>query len=240
MSAYAIDTTPVSAATVTASSVGAEQLAGERLPPVVVAARAHARAPADEAAEVLGLGQRTLGAGRGDLERVALAHRRRCVGHALAQVERDAVGMVDEEAHEAAADDLGEQHLDVGLGLGEPGLDIGLDRAHVHLLSHEKSGRAPAFRNYGRRPRKLCACYSTEIGARLRGRRPARGRGRCGSRAGRGAATRPARAAGAPRRGGRAASARGRGRTARSRWSARARRRPRTPRARASNWRERK
>src|SRR3954447_24222316 len=48
----------------------AEQLAGERVPAVVLAARAHARATADEAPEVLGLGQRTLNAGRGDLERI--------------------------------------------------------------------------------------------------------------------------------------------------------------------------
>ena len=131
----------------TASSVAPSSSPVKRAPAVVVAARAHARAPADEAAEVLGLGQRALGPGRGDLERVALAHRRQVVGDALAELERDAVGMVDEEAHEAAADDLGEQHLDLGLGLGEPGLDIGLDRAHVTSSFNEKSGRAPAFRN---------------------------------------------------------------------------------------------
>jgi len=42
--------------------------------PVVVAARPYAGAAADEAAEVLGLGQRTLRTRRGDLERVLLAH----------------------------------------------------------------------------------------------------------------------------------------------------------------------
>src|SRR5512133_3197094 len=50
----------------------AEQLARERALPIVLAPRAHARAAADEAPEVLGLGQRALNAGRGDLERVAL------------------------------------------------------------------------------------------------------------------------------------------------------------------------
>ena len=70
-----MDTTPPSAATVTASSVAREQLAGEAAAAVGLrAAGAHARAPADEAAEVLGLGERALGPGRGDLERVALAH----------------------------------------------------------------------------------------------------------------------------------------------------------------------
>src|SRR3954471_9831308 len=51
----------------------AEQLAGEAAAPVVLAARAHARGAADEAAEVLGLDQRALRAGRGDLECVLLA-----------------------------------------------------------------------------------------------------------------------------------------------------------------------
>src|SRR3712207_8015469 len=47
-------------------------------------------AAADEAAEVLGLGQRALDARGGDLERVLLAHGGQVAGHALAQVERDA------------------------------------------------------------------------------------------------------------------------------------------------------
>ena len=63
MSAYGIDTTPVSAATVTPSSV-ARAARRERRAAVAVAARAHARAPADEAAEVLGLGERALGPAR--------------------------------------------------------------------------------------------------------------------------------------------------------------------------------
>ena len=74
--------------------------------------RAHARTAPDEAAEVSGLGQRALAAGRGDLERVALAQVVQQQRHALAHRERDAVGVVDEHAQAASAGDLGEQHLD--------------------------------------------------------------------------------------------------------------------------------
>ena len=49
---------------------GVEQLARERAAAVVVAARTDTRAPADVAAEVLGLGERALGPRRGDLQRV--------------------------------------------------------------------------------------------------------------------------------------------------------------------------
>src|SRR5918999_703806 len=65
----------------------AQQLAGEVAPAVVVAARADARAPADVAAEVLGLGQRPLDAGRGDLERVVLADAGQVARHTFAEVE---------------------------------------------------------------------------------------------------------------------------------------------------------
>ena len=82
---------------------GADQLAGERLAAVARIARAHARAAADEAAEVVGLGQRALGPGRGDLERVALAQPRRGAVTRSHSVERDAVGMVDEEPDERVA-----------------------------------------------------------------------------------------------------------------------------------------
>ena len=73
-----------------------------------------------------GLGQRTVDARRGDLERVALADRRELVRDALAELERDAVGMVDEQAQRVAGD-LGEQHLDVRLAGRELGFDLGLD-----------------------------------------------------------------------------------------------------------------
>ena len=42
--------------------------------------------------------------------------------------------MVDEQAHRAAADDLGEQHLDLGLDVGELLLDVGLDRLLIVSL----------------------------------------------------------------------------------------------------------
>ena len=65
--------------------------------------------------------------------------------------------MVDEEAHEPAADDLGEQHLDLGLGLREPGLDVGLDRCSCSPPLQQKSGRAPAFRNWPGGRNESCA-----------------------------------------------------------------------------------
>src|SRR5215213_5184183 len=113
--------------------------------PVVAAARTDARVPADVAAEVVGLGQRALGARRGHLEPVALAHLGQQLGDALAQRERDALRVVDEEAHELAADDLREQHLHLRLRRCQPGLDVGLYRAHLSLVLQQKSGRAPAF-----------------------------------------------------------------------------------------------
>ena len=58
--------------------------------------------------------------------------------------ERDAVGMVDEEAHGVSPDDLREQHLDVWLGLGQARLDLGLDAVHgVSLLLKVKVGARP-------------------------------------------------------------------------------------------------
>ena len=92
MSAYAIETTPVSAATVTASSVAPRSSPVNERAAVVVAARAHARAPADVAAEVVWLGERAAAGRRGDLERVLLAHGGEVLGHALAELERDASG----------------------------------------------------------------------------------------------------------------------------------------------------
>jgi hypothetical protein len=51
-------------------------------------------------------------------------------GHALAQREVDAVGVVDEHADTASPDDLREQHLDIGLAHREAALDLGLKRCH--------------------------------------------------------------------------------------------------------------
>jgi hypothetical protein len=128
---------------------GAQQLALEGAAAVVLAAGAHARPAADEAAEVLRLDERALGAGRGDLERVALPDLAEVPGDALAQTERHAVGMVDEQPDLLAAHHLGEQHLDIGLGRREKGLDAGLHAAHDVSSFPEgkkKAGREPASR----------------------------------------------------------------------------------------------
>ena len=95
ISEYGIETTPVSAATVTSSLRGAEKLAGEALVPVLGLARAHARAATEKAAEVLRLGQRALGPRRGDLQPVVHQHVAQVVGDPLAQVEIDPVRVVD-------------------------------------------------------------------------------------------------------------------------------------------------
>src|SRR3954447_23033506 len=63
---------------------------------------------------------------------------------ALAKLERDAVGMVDEEANKIASDDLGEQDLDIWLHLCQAGLDLGLDLAHVTSFFNKKAGSSPA------------------------------------------------------------------------------------------------
>src|SRR3954451_19162724 len=64
----------------------ADELAGEAAVPVVRLARAHLRAAADVAAEVIGLGERPLATGRGDLQAMALADGLELVGHALAEL----------------------------------------------------------------------------------------------------------------------------------------------------------
>src|SRR4051794_34787237 len=97
---------------------GVQQFAGEGLAALVCTAGADLRAAADVAAEVLGLGERALDPRRGDLQRVLLPHVRKVMGHALTEVERDALWVIDEEADEVAPDDLREQDLDFRLHLG--------------------------------------------------------------------------------------------------------------------------
>ncbi len=63
---------------------------------------------------------------------------------ALAQLERDALGMVDEELHGVALQ-LREQHLDLGLALGELALDFCLDRR-----AHQPSPRKMKERAHAR------------------------------------------------------------------------------------------
>ena len=65
-----------------------------------------------------------------DLERVPLTELRQQVGDPLAQLERHALRVIDEEADQVATD-LGEQYLDLGFRLCETGLDLGLNIAHV-------------------------------------------------------------------------------------------------------------
>ena len=96
---------------------GVEELAREGAASVMVSPRAYAGAPADVAAEVLGLRERALRAGRGHLQCVPLAHFRKVIGDTLAELERHAVRVIDEEADKVAPDDLGEQDLDFGLHL---------------------------------------------------------------------------------------------------------------------------
>src|SRR5689334_17845695 len=122
----------------------ADELAREGRVAVAGLARAHAGAPSEEATEVVGLGERARAAGRGHLERVVLADLGQQVGDALAEVQRDPFGMVDEEAEGVAADDLGKQHFDVRRRLGEARLDVGLQAAHPLLLpDNKKAGERP-------------------------------------------------------------------------------------------------
>src|SRR3954471_959504 len=126
----------------------AEELPGERRVAVVLSARPHAGAPADVAAEMVWLGQGAAWARRGDLERVLLAHGGEVVGHALAKLERDTLGMIDEQPDLVAVDDLGEKDLDLGLDGRELLLDVGLDRrAHRWFppspLYMKKAGQRP-------------------------------------------------------------------------------------------------
>ena len=83
----------------------------------------YARALADEAPEVLGLGERALGAGRGDLERVLGEQVGQVLGDALAGGQVDAARTVDREPQPVAADAVDRDQLDVRLGGRESLLD---------------------------------------------------------------------------------------------------------------------
>jgi hypothetical protein len=91
--------------------------------------------------------KRTLDARRRDLEGVAVAQLRELVGDALAQRERHAVGMVDEDAQRVPAQHLCEQHLHLRLGRGEAALDIRLQAAHPSLLLTTKKRASARLRN---------------------------------------------------------------------------------------------
>ena len=172
--------TPPSAASVISLLGGAHELAGEALTarsPAALGrsrdrarvARAHARAAADEAAEVRGLGQRALGARRGDLERVALAQVGQRSVTRSHSCERDAVGVVDEHAQRAAAEHLGEQHLDVGLARREPLLDICLYGVSSNLLLYaKKAGVRPLSVLLPASARRHESCRSSIASGRMR------------------------------------------------------------------------
>src|ERR687894_199218 len=123
---------------------GGHELAGERRVAVEGIPSTNPRAAAEVAAEVLWLGERAPGPGRGDLECVALAHLGQRLRDELAEPERDALRMIDEQTHRRAAHDLCEQDLDIGLAGCEPGLDICLNGAHLNLLTAtKKAGERP-------------------------------------------------------------------------------------------------
>src|SRR5947209_2051544 len=111
-------------------------------------AQAHPRVTAEKAAEMLGPGQGPVLARRRDLQRVTVAVFGELPGHALAQLERDPVRMVDEQPQGPATDDLRKQHLDSGIAGGEPRLDLILQCTHgvLRRISHKKSGPAPTCR----------------------------------------------------------------------------------------------
>ena len=94
-----------------------------------------------------GLRQRALDARRGDLERVALAHLGQRVGDALAELERDAVGMVDEDAQRVPPTTSASSTSTSRLALGEPALDLVLEcRLRSRVLTKQKKWASAHFR----------------------------------------------------------------------------------------------
>jgi len=59
-----------------------------------------------------------------------LANLRQEAGDPLAEVERDALGVVDEQPQRVVAEHLGEQHLDPRRALRQRGLDLSLHLVH--------------------------------------------------------------------------------------------------------------
>src|SRR3954447_18661447 len=79
----------------------ADQLAREASAAAVLLACAHARPTTDVAPEVVRLGERTLGAGRADLEARLHEDVAQVTRHALAELEVDPARAVDHEPHRA-------------------------------------------------------------------------------------------------------------------------------------------
>src|SRR4051812_42704231 len=125
----------------------AYQLAREALATALLLARAHARAPSDEAAVVVRLGEWALRSRRRDLEAGLHEQVAQVRGDALAQSQVDAAGAVDEEPHRARVGALEQQHLDVGLDIGEAVLDLFLcDGHHNQFRAKKRWAAKPTFR----------------------------------------------------------------------------------------------
>lgn len=97
----------------------------------------------DEPPEVLGLHQRPVTAGRGDLHRIGLAQVFQMMGDLRAEIQRDTVGVVDEDTEGSPSDDLGQKHLDGGLGGLQTGFDGVLNGGGHSGFSHKKAGSVP-------------------------------------------------------------------------------------------------
>src|SRR5581483_11521680 len=104
----------------------ANQLAGQASMSVPGLPQANARVPAQITRVVLRLGQGAVLPRGGHLERVAVAVLGEQARDALAQRQRDAVGVIDEQSQDPGGDDLGQKDLDVRLARGESALDLGL------------------------------------------------------------------------------------------------------------------
>ncbi len=149
MRSYGIVTTPSGAAIVTSLSDAPTSSPVKLLWPSRASRKRTRALPAEEAGVVLRLGQRAVLSRGGHLERVAVAVVGQVRGHALAQVERHALGMIDEQTQRGGCDDLGKQQLDVRFARGEPALDLGLKlvvigpHCGISSVTHKKSGPAP-------------------------------------------------------------------------------------------------
>src|SRR5215212_3693660 len=118
----------------------AYELPREALVAAVLLAGAHARAAADEAAEVVGLRQRPLRARRRHLQGVLGQQVAQVRGDALADAVIDAALAVDEHAYGAASHAFGQQHFHVRLRGREALLDLRLDVLHHFSLENKKGG----------------------------------------------------------------------------------------------------
>ena len=173
-------------------------------------ARAHAGAPADEAAEVLGLGQRALAARRGDLERVALAQvaRAACVTRSHSASVTPSGWSMNTRRQRPPTTSASSTSTPAR-SAARRALDICLQRGHRLDSLRKKSGRRPLSVLLPAPARRHESCPSSIASGRAPGmqpsgaarRRGARGRGTAGSRRARAAASTPAPAACRPRDG---------------------------------------